>query len=142
MIGLNRLVQFLVLFPIGGISYYFIEILWRGYSHISMFILGGLCFVTIGLVREHYFTPEIQILKQLAVSCFIITVLEFIFGFILNVKFGLDIWDYSGLKFHLMGQISLASSIVWFFLSLPAIIFYDYIRYWLFGEKKPSYKFI
>lgn len=127
---------------IGGISYYFIEILWRGYSHVGMFILGGSCFVLIGSISEYYLTSRRSFLIQLGISCLIITVLELIFGLILNVWLGLDIWDYSNLNFNFMGQICLRYSVFWFFLSLPAIVFYDYIRYWLFGEKKPNYKFI
>ena len=39
---------------IGGSIYYLLEILYRGYSHDSMFIVGGLCFVGIGLVNERF----------------------------------------------------------------------------------------
>lgn len=127
---------------IGGVSYYFIEILWRGYSHVGIFILGGLCFVLIGSISEYYFTSRRSILIQLGISCLVITVLELIFGLILNVWLGLHVWDYSNLSFNFMGQICLKYSMFWFLLSLPTIVFYDYIRYWLFGEKKPNYKFI
>jgi len=139
---LKKNIRNFILFLIGGISYYFIEILWRGYSHVGMFILGGLCFVLIGSISEYYFTTRRSFLTQLGISCLIITVLELIFGLILNVWLGLGVWDYSNLSFNFMGQICLRYSVFWFFLSLPAIVFSDYIRYWLFGEKKPSYKFI
>ena len=43
----------LFLFLIGGFLYYSIEILWRGFSHWSMFILGGLCFIYAGLQNEY-----------------------------------------------------------------------------------------
>ena len=118
------------------------ETLWRGYSHVSMFILGGLCFILIGLISEHYFKFQKNIIKQMVISSLIITALELVFGLVLNVRLGLGIWDYSSLKFNFMGQICLIFSVLWFFLSLPAIIFYDYMLYWLFGEERPSYKFI
>jgi uncharacterized membrane protein len=101
-----------------------------------MFILGGLCFILIGLVSKY----ERKLLKQLAISCLIITVLELIFGLVLNVKLGLGVWDYSHFRFNYKGQICLTFSIIWFFLSWPAIVLYDYMLYWLFGEEKPSYK--
>ena len=44
--------KLLVLAVIGGAIYVGIEMLWRGHSHPSMFILGGLCFVSIGLIRN------------------------------------------------------------------------------------------
>ncbi|CAK7017163.1 hypothetical protein ACF3M2_16030 [Tissierella carlieri] len=139
---MKQLIKYLILFIIGGISYFFIEILWRGYSHMTMLILGGLCFILVGLIGEHYFTFNKSLLLQQVISCLIITVLELVFGLILNLGMGLDIWDYSNLKFNFMGQICLKYSILWFFLSLPTIILYDYIRYWIFGEEKPYYKFI
>lgn len=135
---LKQITKYSILYVTGGIAYYCIEVIWRGYSHISMFILGGLCFILIGLVSKH----ERNILKQLAISCLIITVLELIFGLVLNVKLGLGVWDYSNFRFNYKGQICLAFSIIWFLLSWPAIILYDYILYWIFGEERPSHKLI
>ena len=109
---------------------------------MGMFALGGLCFVLMGSISEYYFTSRKNLLIQLGISSLIITILELIFGLILNVWLGLGVWDYSNLKFNFMGQISLRYSIFWFFLSLPAIMFYDYIRYSLFRQEKPDYKFI
>lgn len=142
MIWLKKTIQYIILFMIGGISYYFIEILWRGYSHVGMFVLGGMCFILIGSISEYYFTSKRSLLIQQVISCLVITVLELAFGLILNIGLELNIWDYSNLNFNFMGQICLRYSMFWFFLSLPAIIFYDYIRYWLFGEEKPQYKLI
>ena len=36
----------------GGCLYVVLELAWRGYSHWTMFILGGLCFVLIGAINE------------------------------------------------------------------------------------------
>lgn len=127
------------LFIIGGTAYFFIEILWRGYSHITMFVLGGLCFILIGLLNEFDSTHKMPLLIQQVISCIIITTLELIFGLVFNVWLKMNIWDYSSLKFNFMGQISLLFSILWFLISLPAIILDDYIRFWLFGEEKPDY---
>lgn len=136
-----KIFKFAVLFLFGGNIYYLIEILWRGYSHFTMFILSGLCFLLIGSLNEYYFKyRKSPILLQLLASCLIITVLELIFGLILNVWLGLDIWDYSHLEYNFMGQICLKYSLKWFFLVLPAIILDDYLRYWLFDEEKPHYR--
>ena len=40
------------LFLIGGITYYLIEVMYRGYSFVSMMILGGICFLFIGDINE------------------------------------------------------------------------------------------
>lgn len=134
-----KLSKKLILFLIGGISYYLIEILWRGYSHLSMFILGGTCFVIIGLINEFY-DWELLLPQQMLYATIIITLLEFAFGVILNIKLGLNIWDYSNLRFNILGQISLEYMFLWFWLSFPAILLDDWLRYRLFNEERPYYK--
>lgn len=139
---MRQLIKYSILFIIGGTLYYCIEILWRDYSYLAMFFLGGLCFISIGYINEQYFRFRKSLLLQQVIACLIITSLELLFGLIFNIRLGWDIWDYSIYKFNFMGQICLKYSILWFFLSLPAIFLYDYLKYWLFGEEKPKYKII
>lgn len=139
---MEQVKKYLVLLVIGGNIYYLLEILWRGYSHFTMFLLGGICFILIGLINEGPTRSNLPLIIQQTISSLIITTLELIFGLVFNVWLGLDIWDYSSLKYDFMGQISLSFSILWFFLSLPAIVLDDYLRYWLFGEEKPQYNYI
>lgn len=127
----------LVLFGTGGLIYYFIEILWRGYSHWTMFLLGGLCFILVGMINEFFKLP---LTKQMLISTVIITVAEFVCGCIVNLWLGWGIWDYSELPMNILGQICLPYSILWFFLSVIAVLLDDYLRHWLFGEEKPKYK--
>ena len=35
--------KYLFLFDVGGLLYILIELAWRGWSHWTMFILGGIC---------------------------------------------------------------------------------------------------
>lgn len=127
------------LFCVGGICYNIIELLFRGYTFFSMFILGGLCFVLIGQINE-YFTWDIPLGLQMLFASSIVTVLEFAFGVVLNMWFHLDIWDYSDLPYNLFGQICLRFSIAWYFLSLIAIVLDDFLRWKLYGEEKPHYR--
>lgn len=115
-----------------------IEILFRGYSHFSMILLGGLCFVICGLENE-IFSWETPIELQMIISSIIITILELLTGLIVNVYMGLKVWDYSNMPLNFMGQICLIFSIAWLFLSLIAIVIDDYLRYFVFGEEKPRY---
>ena len=39
----KRLKENVALFLLGGLLYYHIEVLWRGFSHISMIFCGGFC---------------------------------------------------------------------------------------------------
>ena len=45
---LKQMLKPIILALIGGTIYVLIELAWRGYSHVSMFILGALCFVLLG----------------------------------------------------------------------------------------------
>lgn len=140
---MKKLIQYLTLFLFGGLSYYLIEIFWRAYSHIGMFIVGGLAFILIGSTNSYLFNNKKgSILWQLLISSILITILELIAGLILNIWLELDIWDYGHIKYNLMGQICLKYSMKWFLLALPAIVLYDYLNYWLFNAKKPDYKLI
>lgn len=127
----------LFLFLVGGFAYVGIELLARGFSHWTMFVVGGVCFLLVGLLNEE--TPKMSLIKQMALSCVIITAIEFLSGCILNIGLGLGIWDYSDEFGNLFGQICLKHSCYWFLLSLVGIVLDDYIRYRLFQEPKPKY---
>jgi uncharacterized membrane protein len=130
-----------ILITIGGLIYSLIEIIYRGYTHWSMVIVGGLAFYLIGRINEHI-EWDMLIYKQMLIGTMIITTLEFITGIIVNLIFKWNVWDYSDLPFNILGQICLPFSIIWFFISFLAIVLDDYLRYWLFGEEKPHYKFL
>ena len=137
----SRCVKYLLLFFLGGFLYGAVEILFRGYSHISMFIAGGLCFLLIGGINE-IFPEDISLFSQMFLSAIGITVIEFVVGVIVNLWLGLGVWDYSKLPYNFLGQICLLYSFYWFFLSLPAIFLDDYIRANIFGERKHKYKLL
>lgn len=136
---MKTLLKNTTLFFIGGIIYYLIEIAWRGHSHWTMYLLGGFCFLCIGLINE-FFTWEIKIWKQAIYGTALITVLEFFSGCIINIWLGWNVWDYSNVPFNVLGQICLPYIILWFPLTIIAIVLDDYLRYWLFNEEKPHYK--
>lgn len=109
------------LFVVGGLVYILIELIWRGHTHISMFILGGICFVAIGLINE-VFPWNLGLLWQSMIGAVIVTVLEFITGVIVNIWLGLNVWDYSNMPFNLLGQICLPFAFAWVALSAIAIV--------------------
>ena len=138
---MNKLLKYYTLGTLGGTVYVFIELMWRGYSHWSMFLLGGMCFIALGLINE-VIPWEMPLTAQMLIGCVIITSLEFITGCIVNLWLGWDVWDYSDLPYNLLGQISVVSSVGWYFLSAVGIIFDDWLRYIFFGEEKPRYTII
>lgn len=141
MSAIRKCLKLMVLFLIGGTIYVGIELLWRGYSHPSMFVLGGVCFILIGLINEHL-SWEMGLLWQSLIGACIITAGEFATGLVVNVWLGLNVWDYSNLPFNLMGQICLPFFLLWIPLACVAILLDDYARYWFFGEEKPHYTIV
>lgn len=137
--ALSLCLKYLSLFAVMGSIYYMIEIVWRGYSHISMFILAGVCGVCIGLINE-VLSMDTPIWLQAIVGSCIVTIGEFVSGCILNLWLGLGIWDYSNMPFNILGQICLPFSLLWVVLSACAIVIDDCERYWFFGEEKPYYR--
>lgn len=133
--------KYLLLFSVGAFLYLWTEILYRGHTHWTMGVLGGLCFIAVGLINE-FLSWDTPLWIQGIVGSGIITILEFISGCILNIWLGLGIWDYSQMPFNVCGQICLPFSIAWVVLSLFAIILDDWLRYWLFKEEKPHYKLL
>ena len=138
-----RKLKLLVLVAAGGSIYYLIEFIYKtfisgGILHWSMFLLGGLCFLIIGALNEKL-PWEMSIVKQGLIGAIIVTVLEFVFGIILNIILKLNIWNYSHLPLNIMGQVCLPFTIAWFFLALIAIMLDDYLRWKWFGEDKPHY---
>ena len=123
---------------IGGFIYIGIELLWRGYSHWTMFVLGGLCFILIGCINE-IIPWNMPLWKQVAIGTAIITSLEFVTGFIFNLWLGWNVWDYSDVPFNILGQICLPYMLLWIPISLAGIILDDYLRYWMFKGEKPLY---
>ena len=138
---MNKSFKYYTLGTLGGTIYVFIELLWRGYSHWSMFLLGGICFIALGLINE-VIPWEMPLTAQMFIGCVIITALEFITGCIVNLWLGWDVWDYSDLPYNLLGQISVVSSVGWYFLSAVGIVLDDWLRYIFFGEEKPRYTII
>ena len=126
----NYLIKEIILLIIFGITYCGIEILYRGRTHISMLFVGGLCAVLIGMINE--ITPKMNIFLQMFIGAVIVTIIEFVSGYIINIMLGLNVWDYSNLMFNYKGQISLLFTIIWFFLSVPVIYLDDKLRKILF----------
>lgn len=116
----------LFLFIIFGCCYLLFEIIWRGYTHWTMFIVGGLCGFLIGLINEK--NKKMPLIKQCLISTLIVTVIEFISGCIINLWLNLGVWDYSTMPFNILGQICLPYCLLWFILSILVIKVDDWLR--------------
>lgn len=135
---LKVILKHAVLFAIMGGIYCVIELLWRGHTHWTMFVLAGMCGLAVGSLNEHI-EWTMPIWEQILIGTGIALSLEFVFGCVLNLWLGLGIWDYTNQPCNILGQVCLPFAFVWAALVTVAIILDDYLRYWLFGEDKPVY---
>lgn len=131
--------KYFCLWLVGGMIYMLIEVVFRGYTHWSMGVVGGICFLLCGLLNE-LFTFEMSLLFQGVVCGVIITIVELVAGIVLNIWLDLGVWDYSNLPMNLWGQICPAFSVIWVLAGMLAVVTDDYLRYCFFGEDKPKYK--
>ena len=115
---------------IGGSLYLLAELIWRGHTHWTMGVLGGICFILFGSLT----LINIPLYMKALAGTFLVTFLELCAGLILNIWLKLSIWDYSGLPFNLFGQICVPYSLLWLPLSILGIALYPRLQSWLFSE--------
>lgn len=108
-----------LIFILGSCTYPTLEMLWRGCTHSSMALAGGVCMVLINRVCCERLQKK-SLATRCAAGSLIITGVEFLFGLVVNRVLNLHVWDYSALPMNVMGQICIPFSAIWFFLTIPA----------------------
>lgn len=122
----------------GGSFYYGIEMIFRGFSHWSMFCVGGLVFsfcVYQGVKMKWKEGLWIQVLRALVVT----VSLEFMTGIIFNKWMHKEIWDYSDQPLQLMGQICVPFMILFSGLLVIAIFLGGILSDLLYKKGKPVF---
>lgn len=120
----------ITLFVTGGVIYPSLEILCRGKTDFSMAVAGGLCLCLIDRVCNCRL-GECPLFMRCFAGSGIITSVEFAVGYLVNIVLKLNVWDYSQMPLNVMGQVCLPFSLLWFFLTIPAMqlcLLYDRIR--------------
>ena len=105
-----------MLFYLGGMAYVMLELLWRGRSHGSMFVAGGLCFVLIGQL------PRMPLALRALAGALIITSVELVTGLIANRDYG--VWDYRSQPGNFLGQICPLFTLLWIPMAALAVWLY------------------
>ncbi len=110
-----------MLFCTGGVGYVGMELLWRGWSHGSMFLAGGSCFLLLGgLCRV---SPRLPLAARALTGAGVITTVELLAGLLANRDY--RVWDYRGMPMNFCGQICLPFSLLWIPVSLGAMALYQ-----------------
>lgn len=109
------------LFYLGGMCYGGLELLWRGFTHWSMFVLGGICFVLVGNLKR--LRPGKRLPARLTEAALLITLLELGCGLLVNRSY--RVWDYRNMPLNVFGQICLPFTLLWIPVSFVAMVLYD-----------------
>ena len=110
-----------LLFYTGGMVYLSLELLYRGRSHGSMFLAGGLCFLLIGHMNR--VEPKLPLPLRAIVGALIVTTVELGTGMVFNRQY--QVWDYRDQPGNFMGQICPLFSALWIPLSLAAAVLFE-----------------
>ncbi len=109
--------ELLLIYCLGSLLYAGIELLWRGWTHWTMLLCGGLCFCLI-----YWFSGlPLSLYRKCLLSAAAITLVEFLTGCLVNLRLQWQVWDYSDKLFNLLGQICPQFGLLWLLLSLPAL---------------------
>ena len=109
-----------ILFATGGCAYMALELLWRGWTHGSMFFAGGTCFLLLGKLEQTQ--PRLPTPLRALVGAGIITCVELATGLAANRSYA--VWDYRNMPLNYHGQICLPFSLLWIPVSLGAMRLY------------------
>lgn len=120
-------------FIIGSTLYPIIETVTRGYTHWSMMVTGGTAFLLFCIIYIRMQNKSIFI-KSFA-GMLTVVGLELTVGLIVNKIFNMNVWDYSGMKYNFLGQISLAFSACWYLLSFISFCIFNILDYFIYQMK-------
>lgn len=118
--------EYPVIFLFGAVNYMAVETLWRGYTHWTMAIAGGLCAVLIYFINIRL--NRLNLIYKAFAGAVVITYIELIIGIVINIYLKWNVWDYSQKTFNFMGQICLEYFLLWGFLCIPVFILFDYFQ--------------
>lgn len=126
--------RYTVFFVVGAVGYGVLELLWRGRTHWSMLIAGGICFMIFSLIAEKCENAPLWSKALLCALC--ITTVELVFGILFNLILRMRVWDYSKMPYNFLGQICLEFSVLWFLLSLALVPLADRLNQRLTRQKR------
>lgn len=104
---------------IGSVGYSLIEVLWRGFTHWTMGITGGVGFLMLYLTDLRM--EGRGLFQRCLAGSAVLTSVEFISGCLVNCIFQMNVWDYSQRIGNVLGQVCPLYSFLWFLLCIPAM---------------------
>ena len=130
---MKKFIGKLGLFLSCGFIYCMIEILFRGWSHWSMFVLTGFLGVFCVDSINNTLSFDCDYIVQIIISTILCTIGEGISGIILNVWLQLNVWDYSKMAFgtFFFGQCNILFCFAWALIISVVIFYCDAYNYYI-----------
>ena len=130
---MKKFIGKLGLFLSCGFIYCMIEILFRGWSHWSMFVLTGFLGVFCVDSINNTLSFDCDYIVQILISTILCTIGEGISGIILNIWLQLNVWDYSKMTFgtFFFGQCNVLFCFAWALIISVVIFYCDAYNYYI-----------
>lgn len=100
------------LFVLGGGGYLAVELAWRGTSHWTMFLAGGVCLCLL----QQLAARKIPLLLAAGIGALGASVLEIVVGLLCRNFLHIAVWDYSQEWGNLAGLVCPRYTFYWFLL--------------------------
>ena len=123
---MKNIEKYIFIFLFGGLGYGLLEIAFRGFTHWSMIITGGSALLILYLINLAL--PNTPTILKALIGAFMITIIEFSVGIIVNKVFSFGVWDYTGTPGNILGIITPSFSLIWFMISLIMISLFKNIQ--------------
>lgn len=103
-----------VFFLLGGTAYLALEIAWRGTTHWTMFVAGGVCLCALEALAR--FTLPVPVLAAFGAAG--VSAVELLTGLACRAVLHLQVWDYSREWGNVAGLVCPKYTVLWFLLCL------------------------
>ena len=113
-----KVLEYGCVFAAGGLGYGGLELLWRGRTHWSMLLCGGVCAVLIYLIAGRERTV---LWRRWTLCAAAVTTVEYFTGVLVNLRLGWNVWNYADQPLNVLGQICPLYTLFWFGLSIPGV---------------------
>lgn len=113
---MKKLKRYMIFLAIGGVGYALIELAWRGRTHWSMMLAGGICFLLFSEIAQRYRGKPLML--KVLVAALGVTLVEWFFGVVFNILLQMNVWSYSHVPLNFYGQICLNYTVLWGVLAL------------------------
>lgn len=104
----------------GAVGYPLIEYAYRRRTHWTMALTGGACLLMLRAVGDRHGHRCLAARCLIGAAC--ITAVEFCVGCVVNRALRWGVWDYSGNRGNLLGQVCPKFSALWCALCAPLMV--------------------